>query len=125
MIEKYDDTLKNNIAPQKKEEESKPGASNIYADTQGETVFEEPILKGGYNNWSKPNDYKNNNILNTKADPFGIRKLFEPQTAVAINKDDFINDSIKNASLSELKEKGNLINQTANVKKKQEEYKIC
>jgi hypothetical protein len=81
-------------------------------------------LKGGYNNWSKPNDYKNNNILNTKADPFGIQKLFETQTAVAINEDDLINDSIKNASLSELKEKGNLINQTANVKKKQEEYKI-
>ena len=42
MIEKYDDTLKKNIAPQKKEE-SKPGASNVYADTEGTTVFSEPI----------------------------------------------------------------------------------
>ena len=42
MIEKYDYTLKKNTAPQKKEE-SKPGASNVYADTEGTTVFTEPI----------------------------------------------------------------------------------
>ena len=42
MIEKYDDTLKKNTAPQKKEE-SKPGASNVYADTEGKTVLEESI----------------------------------------------------------------------------------
>ena len=42
MIEKYDDTLKKNTAPPKKEE-SKPGASNVYATDEGETVFEEPI----------------------------------------------------------------------------------
>ena len=42
MIEKYDDTLKKNIAPQKKEE-SKPGASNVYATDEGETIFSEPI----------------------------------------------------------------------------------
>ena len=38
LIAKFDDTLKKNIAPQKTEE-SKPGASKVYADTKGETVF--------------------------------------------------------------------------------------
>ncbi len=44
IIEKFDDTLKKNTAPQKKEE-SKPGASNVYATDEGETVLEEPIAK--------------------------------------------------------------------------------
>jgi hypothetical protein len=38
VIEKYDDTLKKNIAPKKKEE-SKPGASNVYATDEGETFI--------------------------------------------------------------------------------------
>ena len=38
MIEKYDDILKKNTAPQKKEK-SKPGASNVYADEEGNTIF--------------------------------------------------------------------------------------
>ena len=42
MIEKYDDTLKKNIAPQKKEN-SKPGAFDVYADNEGETIFEQPV----------------------------------------------------------------------------------
>ena len=42
MIEKYDDTLKKNVAPQKKEN-SKPGAFDVYADDQGETIFEQPV----------------------------------------------------------------------------------
>ena len=46
MIEKYDDTLKKNIAPQKQEKvRSKPGAFDAYADDQGEIVFEQPIKK--------------------------------------------------------------------------------
>ena len=46
MIEKYDDTLKKNIAPQQKQEpESKPGASNVYADTEGNVVYQQHIKK--------------------------------------------------------------------------------
>ena len=42
MIQKYDDILKKNIAPSKKED-SKPGASTVYADDQGKVIFEQPI----------------------------------------------------------------------------------
>jgi hypothetical protein len=46
MIEKYDDTLKKNIAPQQKQEpETKPGSSNVYADTEGNVVYQQPIKK--------------------------------------------------------------------------------
>ena len=102
MIEKYDDTLKKNIAPQKKEK-TKPGASNVYADTEGETVFEEPIvawktqikfsepikttniihtndepnLKVGFSGWDKTNEVKSNNITSANASSFGLNKLFE------------------------------------------------
>ena len=38
MIEKYDNTLKKNVAPPKKDE-SKPGASNVYADNEGDVIF--------------------------------------------------------------------------------------
>ena len=38
MIEKYDDTLKKNTAPPKKEE-SKPGASNVHSPAEDETVL--------------------------------------------------------------------------------------
>jgi hypothetical protein len=65
LIEKYDDTLKKNTAPQKKEE-SKPGASNVDATDEGETVFEEqiPVRKTSMNN-SEP---KKPNITHTKDD---------------------------------------------------------
>ena len=84
MIAKFDDTLKKNIAPQKTEE-SKPGASKVYADTEGETVHEEPIKikktqitvseptkedsnsKGGFGNWNKSNEIKQNNMSITTA----------------------------------------------------------
>ena len=78
MIEKYDDTLKKNTAPQKKEE-SKPGASNVYADTEGKTVLEESISKGGHNNWSKPNELKQNTIAEATAETLEINQPFEPQ----------------------------------------------
>jgi hypothetical protein len=87
MIEKYDDTLKKNIAPQKKEEESKPGASNVYADTQGETVFEEPISKkesvpvsqtpSGFETWGKSNQMQGNNLTVVQAQPLASNKLGE------------------------------------------------
>ena len=73
MIEKYDDTLKKNIAPQKKEE-SKPGASNVYATDEGETILEEPISKVGHNNWSKPNELKQNTIAEATAETVSPNK---------------------------------------------------
>jgi hypothetical protein len=42
MIEKFDDTLKKNIAP-KNNPVSQPGASTVYANQEGETIFEQPI----------------------------------------------------------------------------------
>ena len=51
MIEKFDDTLKKNVAPQKREE-SNPGASNVYADNQGTVIMEQPTVKG-HKNWVK------------------------------------------------------------------------
>ena len=44
MIEKYDDTLKKNVAPPKKEN-SNPGAFDVYANDQGETIFQQPIKR--------------------------------------------------------------------------------
>ena len=93
MIEKYDDTLKKNTAPQKKEE-SKPGASNVYADTEGTTVFSEPIelkkkiithtkddsdLKVGFSGWDRKNDFQGNPLTSVKAETFGINNLFEAE----------------------------------------------
>ena len=40
MIEKYDDTLKKNIAPPKPLEESNPGASKVLADYEGNVITE-------------------------------------------------------------------------------------
>ena len=92
MIEKYDDTLKKNIAPQKKEEESKPGASNVYADTQGETVFEKPISKkesvpvsqtpSGFETWGKSNQMPGNNLTVVQAQPLASNKLGESKKSI-------------------------------------------
>ena len=84
IIEKFDDNLKKNTAPQKKEE-SKPGASNVYATDEGETVFTEPISKVGHNNWSKRNELKQNTIAETTAETIGINQLFEPQEVKPLN----------------------------------------
>ena len=75
MIEKFDDTLKKNIAPPKKEE-SKPGASNVYADDQGTVIMEQPIVKG-HTSWDKPNDFKQNQMAETEIEPPSINQLFE------------------------------------------------
>jgi hypothetical protein len=74
MIEKFDDTLKKNIAPQKKEE-SKPGASNVLADNEGTVVMEQPIVKG-HTSWDKPNELKENNMMKVTAEPFYTNPLF-------------------------------------------------
>ena len=68
MIEKYDDTLKKNTAPQKKEE-SKPGASNVYATDEGETVLEKQIpVKKTSMSLSEPMEATKPNITHTKDD---------------------------------------------------------
>ena len=79
LIAKFDDTLKKNIAPQKTEE-SKPGASKVYADTEGKSVFEEPSSKTsiGLGSQSKSNGFNNNNILNAEKDAgFHLNYLFK------------------------------------------------
>ena len=93
IIEKFDDTLKKNTAPQKKEE-SKPGASNVYADTKGETFLEEPIelkkrnithtkddsdLKVGFSGWDRKNDFQGNPLTSVEAETFRINNLFEAE----------------------------------------------
>ena len=102
MIEKYDDTLKKNIAPQKKEE-SKPGASNVYATDEGETILEERISKVGHNNWSKPNEFKRNTIAEAEAETLGINALVGE--AESPDENIIIDNAIENASLSQLNEK--------------------
>ena len=42
MIEKYDDTLKKNIAPPKNNSVSQPGASTVYANQEGAIFFNNP-----------------------------------------------------------------------------------
>ena len=106
MIEKYDDTLKKNTAPPKKEE-SKPGASNVYATDEGETVLVEPIpvkktsmrnsepmeatkpnithtkddsnLKVGFSGWGRSNEFQGNPLTSLKAETFGINELFQDE----------------------------------------------
>ena len=94
MIEKYDDTLKKNTAPQKKEE-SKPGASNVYATDEGETILEEPIAKEninipprkeGFQSWSKPNEIKENILTATILPPLQSNQLQEVLTEAVEGK---------------------------------------
>ena len=126
MIAKFDDTLKKNIAPQKTEE-SKPGASKVYADTEGNTVFEEPSSKTsiGLGSQSKSNGFNNNNILNAdKDDGFGINKLFDPPIAEAKSLN--LTEIVKGAGDDELNEGGKVVHNekiSRNVTKKYEEYK--
>jgi hypothetical protein len=107
MIEKYDDTLKKNTAPQKKEE-SKPGASNVYATDEGETILEEPIAKEninipprkeGFQSWSKPNEIKENILTATIPQPLQSNQLqevlTEPVEGEALNLADFLKNSSK------------------------------
>jgi hypothetical protein len=81
MIEKFDDTLKKNIAPPKKEE-SKPGASNVLADNEGTVILEQPITKG-HTSWGRPNELKKNNMMNAEAEPYYTNQLFDNPPQVA------------------------------------------
>ena len=107
IIEKFDDTLKKNTAPQKKEE-SKPGESNVYATDEGETILEEPIAKEninippqkqGFQNWSKPNEIKENVLTATISPPLQSNQLqevsTEPVKGKALNLEDFLKNSSK------------------------------
>ena len=123
IIEKFDDTLKKNTAPQKKEE-SKPGASNVYATDEGDTILEEPIaikktsmktseptqtqkpnithikddsnLKVGYSGWGRSNEFQGN--------PLTSMSTQQPQAnqtivkAEAIDEKKLIDNAIKNAT---------------------------
>ena len=123
MIEKYDDTLKKNVAPQKKEE-SKPGASNVYATDGGETILEEPMaikktsmktseptqtqkqnithikddsnLKVGYSGWGRSNEFQGNPLtLMTTQLPQANQTIVK---AEAIDEKKLIDNAIKNAT---------------------------
>lgn len=123
IIEKFDDTLKKNTAPQKKEE-SKPGASNVYATDEGETVLEEPItikktsmktsepiqtqkpnithikddsnLKVGYSGWDRNNEFKGNPLTSTTTQlPQANQNIVQ---AEVIDKKKFITDAINDAT---------------------------
>ena len=116
IIEKFDDTLKKNTAPQKTEV-IKPGASNVYATDEGETVFTEPIefkktsmktseptqtqkpnithieddsnLKVGYSGWGRSNEFQGNPLTSTTSTTFNNNKILqEPQTATTVNIDE-------------------------------------
>lgn len=62
LIEKFDDTLKKNIAPPKKER-SQPGAYDAYANDEGEIVFEEPVKNiNQEDTWTNHNAFKGNSM---------------------------------------------------------------
>jgi hypothetical protein len=76
MIEKFDDTLKKNIAP-KNNPVSQPGASTVYANQEGETIFEQPIK----------NEIKKNKMTEAVVNPIQSNQLFaeaSPATVEAL-----------------------------------------
>lgn len=102
LIEKFDDTLKKNTAPQKPEE-SKPGASNVYADTEGTTVFTEPIelkkrnithtkddsnLKIGFSGWDRKNDFQGNPLTSNTSNLPQANQMAEELKKVGAQDDD-------------------------------------
>jgi hypothetical protein len=106
MIEKFDDTLKKNIAPQKKEE-SKPGASNVLADNEGTVIYDSPIpskkqSSSGHDKWNKSNELKKNQIVEADAEPFYINQLFDNPPQVA--KPATIKEVVRGLSKDERKE---------------------
>ena len=117
MIEKFDDTLKKNIAPQKKEE-SKPGASNVLADNEGTVVMEQPIVKG-HTSWDKPNDFKQNQMAETKVEPLSINQLFEE--AQPLNIKDIVRGLGEQELTEGMKEAKNM-KLEKNIIKKYEDY---
>lgn len=115
LIEKFDDTLKKNIAPPKKER-SQPGAYDAYADDEGEIVFEEPVKK---DTWTNRNELKRNTMLETEVEPLSANQLFEEATPLNLE------EVVRGLGSPELKEgiseaKNMLLE--GNVLKKYEDY---
>ena len=76
MIEEFDDTLKKNIAPSKKDE-SKPGASNVYADNEGEVIFEQPIKKESPKSFTNPYDLNPNTMTQRETPKMPANQLIQ------------------------------------------------
>lgn len=74
LIEKFDDTLKKNIAPPQNERRT-PGAFNVYADSEGETVLKEPVQR---ETWNNRNEFKRNTMLETDVEPLSANQLATP-----------------------------------------------
>jgi len=76
LIEKFDDSLKKNIAPT-------PGAFDVYADRKGEVVYEGPVKK---DTWDNRNELKGNTMLETEVEPLSANQLFEEATPLNIEE---------------------------------------
>ena len=128
-IDENDDSLKKDLAPSQKD--SAPGAFNVYADNKGKVVSEGPVPK---NTWINPNEFKQNTMLETDAEPFGINRLFEEDTQgnileiVAEAKGADIDEMIRGGTQEERdKAKTSLENvkREQSILKKYEEYKAA
>ena len=82
MIEEFDDTLKKSIAPLTKEI-SMPGAFDVYADDEGEVVYEQPVKRG---TWTNRNEFKQNTMLETDVEPLNANQLFEEASPLNIEQ---------------------------------------
>lgn len=97
LIEKFDDTLKKNIAPPKKER-SQPGAYDAYADDEGQTVFESDKPKK--DTWANRNELKRNTMAETDAEPLSANQVIEEAEAKAFN----VEEAVRGLGSLELKE---------------------
>ena len=78
LIEKHDDTLKKNTAPSS----NQPGASTEFTNSEGETIYSEPVIKTTHN-WHNSNSIPQNKMLESKVDNMPSNRLFNrPRTYV-------------------------------------------
>lgn len=87
MIEEFDDTLKKSKTTPKNKK-SKPGAFDVYADEEGEVIYEEPVIKPSVktDTWNNPNEFKQNTMLETDVEPLSANQLFEEATPLNIEE---------------------------------------
>jgi len=89
MIEEFDDTLKKSKTPPKNKK-SKPGAFDVYADNEGEVVYEQPVKSTPpsvkQDTWNNPNEFKHNTMLETDVEPLSANQLFEETTPLNIQE---------------------------------------
>lgn len=119
LIEKFDDTLKKNIAPPKNER-SQPGAYDAYADDEGQTVFESDKPKK--DTWANRNELKRNTMVETDAEPLSANQLFEEATPLNIQ------EVVRGLGGQELKEgisEARNMQLEGNVLKKYEDYVLA